>query len=115
MGSRMNDLKITDVTVGSGLEVVKGAVVICEYSGFLRDGTKFDSSIDRGRPFQFVIGSRRVIQGWDLGVMGMRVGGKRKLEVPAHLGYGERAILNIPPHSDLFFEIEVLEVRLREK
>ena len=111
----MEELKITDVEVGSGAEVVKGALVLCHYSGFLADGTKFDSSVDRGRPFQFVIGSGRVIQGWDLGVMGMRAGGKRRLEVPAHLGYGKRAIGRIPPNSDLFFEVEVLEVRLREE
>ncbi len=109
------ELKITDVEVGSGTEVVKGALVICHYTGKLSNGTVFDSSVQRGRPFQFVIGSKRVVQGWDIGVMGMRVGGKRKLEVPAELAYGERAIANIPPHSDLFFDIEVLEVRLREK
>ena len=111
----MTELKITDIVVGTGTEVVKGALVICHYTGTLADRSKFDSSVDRGRPFQFVIGSKRVIQGWDIGVMGMRVGGKRKLEVPAHLAYGERAIANIPPNSDLFFDIEVLEVRLREE
>jgi peptidylprolyl isomerase len=108
------ELKITDVEIGTGAEVIKGALVICHYTGTLSDGSVFDSSIERGRPFQFVIGSKRVIQGWDIGVMGMREGGKRKLEVPTSLGYGERAIGRIPPHSDLFFEIEVLEVRLRE-
>jgi FKBP-type peptidyl-prolyl cis-trans isomerase len=111
----MRELKITDIVVGTGTEVVKGALVTCHYTGFFTDSTKFDSSLDRGRPFQFVIGSKRVIQGWDLGVMGMREGGRRRLEVPSELGYGERAILNIPPHSDLVFEIEVLEVRPREK
>jgi FKBP-type peptidyl-prolyl cis-trans isomerase len=113
--SQMRELKISDIVVGSGTEVVKGAQVLCHYTGFFTDGKKFDSSLDRGRPFQFVIGSKRVIQGWDIGVMGMRVGGKRRLEVPSELGYGERAILNIPPHSDLVFEIEVLEVHPREK
>ena len=110
----MTELKMIDVVIGTGVEVVKGALVICHYNGYLSDGTKFDSSVDKGRPFQFVIGSRRVIQGWDIGVMGMREGGKRKLEVPAHLGYGERAIGKIPPHSDLFFDVEVLEVRVRD-
>ena len=110
----MTELKVTDIEIGTGTEVVKGALVICHYTGKLADGTTFDSSHLRGRPFQFVIGSKRVIQGWDIGVMGMRVGGKRKLEVPTSLGYGERAIANIPPHSDLYFDIEVLEVRLRE-
>jgi peptidylprolyl isomerase len=110
----LQELKIVDVEVGTGVEVIKGALVICHYDAYLADGTKFDSSIEKGRPFQFVIGSKRVIQGWDIGVMGMRAGGKRKLEVPAHLGYGERAIGRIPPHSDLFFDIEVLEVYPRE-
>lgn len=111
----MTELKIIDTEIGTGTEVVKGALVICHYVGRLADGTKFDASHDHGKPFQFVIGSGRVIKGWDIGVMGMKVGGKRKLEVPAHLGYGERAIRNIPPHSDLFFEVEILEVRPREK
>jgi peptidylprolyl isomerase len=109
------DLKITDLIVGTGTEVVKGALVVCHYVGSFPDGSKFDSSRDRGKPFQFVIGSKRVIQGWDIGVMGMRSGGKRRLEVPSGLGYGERAILNIPPHSDIIFEIEILEVHPREK
>ena len=111
----MTELKITDQVVGQGIEVVKGALVICNYTGWLEDGTKFDSSYDHGRPFQFVIGSRRVIQGWDIGVMGMREGGKRKLEVPAQLAYGERQIGKfIKPNSNLIFEVEVLEVRPRE-
>lgn len=111
----IRELKITDLVVGDGTEVVKGALVVCHYTGFFTDGTKFDSSIDRGRPFQFVIGSGRVIKGWDIGILGMKVGGKRALEIPSTLGYGERAILNIPPHSDLRFEVELLEVRLREE
>jgi FKBP-type peptidyl-prolyl cis-trans isomerase len=110
----ISELKVTDLVVGTGIEVVKGALVICHYTGTFTDGTKFDSSIDRGRPFQFVIGSGRVIKGWDLGILGMKVGGKRQLEIPSKLGYAERAILNIPPHSDLRFEVELLEVRLRE-
>lgn len=110
----MKPLKITDDVIGTGTEVVKGALVICHYEGFLEDGTKFDSSMDRGRPFQFVIGSARVIRGWDIGIMGMQVGGKRSLEVPSELGYGERAIANIPPHSNLFFKVELFEVRLRD-
>lgn len=109
----MQKLKITDEVIGTGPEVVKGALVICNYEGFLEDGTKFDSSIDRGRPFQFVIGSARVIQGWDQGILGMRTGGRRALEVPSELAYGERAIANIPPHSNLFFKVDLLEVRLR--
>lgn len=111
----MTELKITDTAVGVGKEVVKGALVTCHYTGLLEDGTKFDSSYDHGRPFQFVIGSRRVIQGWDLGVMGMREGGKRTLHVPSHLAYGERQMgPHIKPHSNLIFHVEVLEVRPRE-
>ncbi len=111
----MTELQITDTVVGTGKEVVKGALVICNYTGLLEDGTKFDSSFDHGRPFQFVIGSRRVIQGWDLGLMGAREGGKRTLHVPAHLAYGERQIGQfIQPNSNLIFHVEILEVRPRE-
>lgn len=110
-----HELQITDTVVGEGIAAVKGALLICQYEGFLEDGTKFDSSYDHGRPFQFVIGSGRVIKGWDQGLMGMRAGGKRKLFVPAHLGYGERQIGKyITPHSNLIFYVELLEVRPRE-
>ena len=111
----MTELKITDTQVGTGTEVVKGALVICNYVGLLEDGTQFDASASHGRPFQFVIGSRKVIQGWDLGLMGMREGGKRTLHVPAHLAYGERSVGKyITPNSNLIFHVEVLEVRPRE-
>lgn len=111
----MKELRITDTVLGTGKEVVKGALVICNYTGFLDDGTKFDSSLDHGRPFQFVIGSKRVIQGWDLGIMGMKEGGKRTLFVPAHLGYGERQVGKyITPNSNLTFHVEVIEVRVRD-
>jgi FKBP-type peptidyl-prolyl cis-trans isomerase len=111
----MTELRIIDTEIGTGLDVIKGALVICHYTGLLEDGTKFDSSHDRGTPFQFVIGSGRVIQGWDKGVLGMKVGGKRTLEVPSHLAYGERQIGKfIRPHSNLIFHIELLEVRPRE-
>lgn len=110
------ELKITDTVIGEGKEVVKGALVICNYTGFLEDGTKFDSSFEHGRPFQFVIGSKRVIQGWDIGLMGMKEGGKRTLHVPSHLGYGERQIGKyITPHSNLIFHVELIEVRPREE
>lgn len=112
---QVNELQITDTVVGDGIAAVKGALLICQYEGFLEDGTKFDSSYDHGRPFQFVIGSGRVIKGWDQGLMGMKAGGKRKLFVPAHLGYGERQIGKfITPHSNLIFYVELLEVRPRE-
>ncbi len=86
-----------------------------EYEGFLEDGTKFDSSYDRGKPFQCVIGTGRVIKGWDQGVIGMKVGGKRRLFVPSHLAYGERQIGQfIKPNSNLIFTIELLEVLTRD-
>ena len=111
----MSELRIEDIVVGEGKASVKGALCLVHYVGYLNDGTKFDSSIDKGRPFQFVLGTGRVIKGWDQGVMGMKVGGKRKLFVPSHLAYGERKIGDIiPPHSDLSFEIELLEVLTRE-
>lgn len=111
-----NELQVTDTLVGTGKETVKGALLIVQYEGFLEDGTKFDSSLDRGKPFQFVIGSGRVIKGWDQGVMGMRVGGKRTLFVPAHLGYGERQVGNfIKPNSNLIFHVELLEVLTRDE
>lgn len=111
----MNELKITDTVEGSGQAAVKGALIICQYEGLLEDGTKFDSSYDHGRPFQFVIGSGRVIKGWDQGLMGMKEGGKRTLHVPASLAYGERQIGQfIKPHSNLIFHVELLEVRPRE-
>ena len=109
-----NELQITDIQLGSGKAVVKGALITTQYTGWLEDGTKFDSSFDRGQPFQCVIGTGRVIKGWDQGLMGMQVGGKRKLLVPAHLGYGERTMGKIPPNSNLVFEIELLEVLTRE-
>lgn len=112
----MTELKIIDTEIGTGKAAVKGALIICNYTGLLEDGTKFDSSFDHGRPFQFVIGSRRVIQGWDIGLMGMKEGGKRTLHVPAHLAYGERQIGKfIKPNSNLIFHVELIEVRPREE
>ncbi|WP_374073477.1 FKBP-type peptidyl-prolyl cis-trans isomerase [Bdellovibrio bacteriovorus] len=109
-----NELKITDTLLGNGKETVKGALLTVQYEGFLEDGTKFDSSYDHGRPFQFVIGSGRVIKGWDQGLMGMKEGGKRTLHIPAHLAYGERQKGLITPNSNLIFYVELLEVRPRE-
>lgn len=110
------ELKIDDLVVGEGKACVKGALILTHYTGWLEDGTKFDSSHDRGRPFECVIGTRRVIAGWDQGLMGMKVGGKRRLWVPAHLAYGERQVGPfITPHSNLLFEIELLEVRTRDE
>jgi peptidylprolyl isomerase len=110
-----NELVIEDLQVGDGKAVVKGALITTQYQGWLEDGTLFDSSLVRGKPFQCVIGTGRVIKGWDQGLMGMRVGGKRKLFVPSHLGYGERQFgAHITPHSNLIFEIELLEVLTRD-
>lgn len=110
-----NELQIEDIVVGDGKAVVKGALITTQYKGTLEDGTVFDSSYDKGRPFQCVIGTGRVIKGWDIGLMGMQVGGKRKLFVPAHLAYGERQVgAHIKPNSNLLFEIELLEVLTRD-
>ncbi len=112
----INELQIEDIQLGDGKEVVKGALITTDYRGQLEDGTLFDSSYGRGKPFQCVIGTGRVIKGWDIGLMGMKVGGKRKLFVPAHLAYGERQIgEHIKPNSNLLFEIELLEVLTRDE
>ncbi len=110
-----NELLVEDLHLGDGKAVVKGALITTHYRGTLADGTEFDSSFSRGKPFQCVIGTGRVIKGWDIGLMGMQVGGKRKLFVPAHLAYGERSMgAHITPGSDLYFEIELLEVLTRD-
>jgi len=109
-----NELRIEDLHIGDGKAAVKGALITTHYRGWLEDGSEFDSSHARGKPFQCVIGTRRVIQGWDQGLMGMRVGGRRRLWVPAHLGYGERQVGSIPPHANLIFEVELLEVLTRD-
>ncbi|CAI8915941.1 FK506-binding protein [Pseudomonas sp. IT-P253] len=108
------ELQVIDLEVGEGKAAVKGALITTQYRGWLEDGTEFDSSYSRGKPFQCVIGTGRVIKGWDQGIMGMQVGGKRKLLVPAHLGYGERSMGAITPNSNLIFEIELLEVLTRD-
>lgn len=113
--SQAPELEIIDLQLGTGKTAVKGALITTHYHGTLEDGTVFDSSRERGTAFQCVIGTGRVIKGWDLGLMGMRVGGKRRLFVPAHLAYGERQIgAHIKPHSNLIFEIELLEVLTRD-
>lgn len=105
------ELVKTDVVVGTGAAATKGSAVSVHYVGTLEDGTVFDSSRDRGTPFTFIIGQGKVIRGWEQGVVGMRVGGKRKLVVPPHLGYGEDGSPpKIPGNATLLFEIELLHV-----
>lgn len=112
----MAELKIEDIIVGEGKEISQGALITAHYTGWLEDGTEFDSSHNRGKPFQCVIGTGRVIKGWDQGIIGMKVGGKRKLFVPSQLAYGERQMGPlIKPHSNLIFEIELLEVLTRDE
>lgn len=137
----MTDFQITDRVIGTGKSVSHGALIIAHYTGYLADGTVFDSSHTRGQAFECVIGTGRVIKGWDLGVLGcaikdnyfskfaigdeiktlikntpaMQVGGMRELIVPAYLAYGERQIGKILPNSDLRFEIELIDVKSRDE
>ena len=104
-------LKIEDLKVGTGAEAKSGKQVTVHYVGTLTNGQKFDSSRDRGRGFEFALGAGQVIQGWDQGVAGMKVGGLRKLTIPPELGYGARGYPPvIPPNSTLVFEVELLGV-----
>lgn len=104
-------LSYTDLVVGKGAAPVSGKTVTVHYTGWLEDGKKFDSSLDRGQPFVFRIGAGEVIPGWDEGVMSMKVGGKRKLFIPAQLGYGAAGAGGvIPPNANLVFEVELLDV-----
>jgi FKBP-type peptidyl-prolyl cis-trans isomerase len=100
-----------DLKVGEGDEAQEGKTVSVHYVGTLTDGTKFDSSRDRNEPFKFSIGAGEVIPGWDQGVMGMKIGGVRKLTIPPELGYGDQDLGVIPPNSTLIFEVELLEVK----
>jgi len=105
-------LRYTDLEVGQGDQARSGQTAVVHYTGWLTNGSKFDSSKDRGEPFSFPLGQGRVIRGWDEGVVGMRVGGKRVLVIPPDLGYGHRGAGGvIPPNATLKFEVELLEVR----
>jgi FKBP-type peptidyl-prolyl cis-trans isomerase FkpA len=105
-------LKYVELAVGEGAVAEKGQTVVVHYTGWLEDGTKFDSSLDRNTPFDFSLGAGQVIQGWDEGVAGMQAGGKRKLTIPSELGYGARGAGGvIPANATLIFEVELLEIR----
>lgn len=110
--SSSTDLVITDVVVGTGAEATLGSIIAVHYTGTLPDGTVFDSSIPRGEPFVFQLGAGQVISGWDQGVAGMKVGGKRTLVIPPDLAYGPQAVGNIiPANATLMFEVELIAVQ----
>jgi FKBP-type peptidyl-prolyl cis-trans isomerase len=107
----MAKLQVEDLEVGTGARANPGRTVQVHYTGWLTDGTKFDSSHDRGEPFRFDLGRSQVIKGWDRGVQGMHEGGKRRLTIPPELGYGRRGAGGvIPPNATLVFEVELLSV-----
>ena len=108
----VSGLTYADLVVGTGREAAAGNLVTVHYTGWLTNGKKFDSSVDRSEPFSFPLGAGRVIKGWDEGVAGMKIGGKRKLTIPSQLGYGARGAGGvIPPNATLVFDVELLEVR----
>jgi len=114
-GTKTSDgLQYWDVKVGTGPVASAGQTVKVHYTGWLTNGKKFDSSVDRGEPFTFALGGGQVIKGWDEGVAGMKVGGKRQLRIPPQLGYGDRGAGGvIPPNATLIFDVELLGVRKR--
>lgn len=110
--SSVTELIVEDKVVGQGVEVKSGDTIVMHYTGTLENGQKFDSSVDRGQPFETQIGVGQVIKGWDEGVIGMRVGGKRKLTIPGSMAYGEQGVPGaIPPNATLIFELELLEIK----
>lgn len=107
----VEELKIEELAEGTGRQAMAGDTIAAHYTGWLEDGTKFDSSLDRGEPLEFVCGVGMVIAGWDQGVVGMREGQKRRLTIPAHLGYGPRGVPGvIPGNATLIFEVELFKV-----
>ena len=112
MQSTPSGLQYEDLVVGTGDSPRQGQTAVVHYTGWLDNGQKFDSSLDRGRPFEFQVGAGQVIKGWDEGVATMKVGGKRKLLIPPDLGYGSRGAGGvIPPNANLTFEVELLGVK----
>jgi FKBP-type peptidyl-prolyl cis-trans isomerase len=114
----IDGLQITDLIVGDGATAESGQTIVVHYTGWLYDptqpdnkGSKFDSSVDRGQPFEFPLGAGRVIKGWDQGFSGMQVGGKRLLVIPPEMGYGSRGTGPIPPNATLMFEVELLDTK----
>lgn len=104
-------LKYADITEGTGTVAQNGQTLTVHYTGTLQNGYKFDSSVDKGKPYQFRLGTSAVIKGWDEGLLGMKVGGKRKLIIPPSLGYGARGSSNIPPNATLLFDVELLDAK----
>ncbi len=104
-------LQYVELKEGDGEKAKKGDTVVVHYTGWLKDGTKFDSSVDRKEPFSFELGAKEVIKGWDEGVAGMKVGGKRKLIIPAELAYGKKGKGKIPGDAELTFEVELLKIK----
>ena len=109
--SNVGGVAIQDLKVGSGATATAGKVVSAHYTGRFPDGAKFDSSYDAGQPIDFLLGSGKVIKGWDIGIEGMRVGGKRKLTIPPELAYGTRGGGPIPPNATLVFDVELVAVK----
>ncbi len=109
--SAQTKFKTEDLVVGTGREAKSGDTVVMHYTGWLTDGTKFDSSVDRGTPFTTRIGVGQVIEGWDMGVPGMKIGGKRKLTIPPQFGYGASGTGPIPGNSTLIFDVELLDIK----
>jgi FKBP-type peptidyl-prolyl cis-trans isomerase len=108
---KQEELKIEDIIVGKGVEVKQGDTVVVHYKGTLEDGTQFDSSYDRKQPFETKIGVGYVIRGWDEGIPGMKVGGKRKLTIPYDMGYGKYGTNGIPGFATLIFEVELVKIK----
>lgn len=108
---QIKEVQSTDTVVGTGDVAVAGKTVKVHYTGVFTSGEKFDSSVERGVPFEFILGAGQVIKGWDIGVEGMKVGGKRVLVIPPEYGYGENAVGPIPANSTLIFEVELLQVK----